>query len=50
MNGDLMMVWVRGIWNKHTKCRKSLFVMDSLHAHCTEDIQDLLVKLIQRWP
>ena len=43
MNGDLMKKWIRQIWVMYTQRRKALLVMDSFRAHCTEDIQDLLV-------
>ena len=41
-DGDLMKKWIIQIWIKHTQHRKALLVMDSFHAHCAEDIQELL--------
>ena len=44
MDGTLMMRWINEIHLKYTGSKKSLLVMDTFSAHCSNDIISLLSK------
>ena len=44
MDGTLMLRWVKEIYLNHTGGKKSLLVMDTFSAHCSDEIMNLLSK------
>ena len=44
MDGTLMMRWINEIYLKYTGSKKSLLVMDTFSAHCSDEIISLLSK------
>lgn len=44
LDTQLMEMWIKDIWLKHTQGRKALLILDSHHPHCSEDYQSLLIE------